>query len=356
MKVLTRYLISHLLRVGGLCLLGWLSLFAFFDVIRELGALTGDYQFVKMLMFVILTLPGHAYELMPVATLFGGLLALAALSQDSEYTVMRTSGVSLARIVWTLVGTGLLFAAFTIVLGEWVVPASERSAKQLKLAASGKIVEQDLRSGFWAKDGRDFINVRHILPDGTLRGVTVISFDDAHRMTGYLYAGAGHPVQDQVWTLEDVNQTRIASQQVTLSHLANMEWHSILSKDTLSTLLLEPEKMSAKQLWTYMGYLSQNSQDNSRYQVALWSKLFYPLACIPMLILALPFAQGQRRSGGLGMKLFMGVMLGLVFYFFNQLVGSMGKIKGWSPIMSATLPSVVFLLAALLMLWRQEKR
>ena len=86
----------------GFVLIGFLALYAFFDLIGELGDLgRGDYQLRQVFTFVLLSAPTNAYELFPVVVLIGTLYVLSHLASNSEYTVMRASGMSLARRVRT---------------------------------------------------------------------------------------------------------------------------------------------------------------------------------------------------------------------------------------------------------------
>ena len=45
-----------------------------------------------MLVHVLLQIPGHIYELLPLAVLIGTLVAMSLLASGPEYTVMRASG------------------------------------------------------------------------------------------------------------------------------------------------------------------------------------------------------------------------------------------------------------------------
>jgi lipopolysaccharide export system permease protein len=88
----------------------------------------------------------------------------------------------------------------------------------------------------------------------------------------------------------------------------------------------------------------------------LWTKLFYPLAVLVMVVLALPFAHVQSRQAGVGAKIFAGIMLGLVFYFLNRLFAHLGLLNDWPPFAAAGLPIAIFLSLAMVMMWWQERR
>ena len=62
------------------------------------------------------------------------------------------------------------------------------------------------------------------------------------------------------------------------------------------------------------------------------------------------------RHGGLGVKVFSGIMLGVVFDGLNTLFSNLGILQNWPPAVSAWIPSAVFLLAAVAMMWWVERR
>ena len=146
MKVYQRYLAREIYSAVTLVLVAFLMLFAFFDFINELESLgKGNYQLRFMALFVLLTLPGHIYELAPIAVLIGTLYALTMLARHSEITVLRASGLSTAEILGGLAKVGLAFVLLTFIVGDFIAPPAERAAKQLRLEAMSQVVGQEFR-------------------------------------------------------------------------------------------------------------------------------------------------------------------------------------------------------------------
>ncbi|MBY0268190.1 MAG: LptF/LptG family permease, partial [Burkholderiales bacterium] len=134
------------------------------------------------------------------------------------------------------------------------------------------------------------------------------------------------------------------------------QWQSVLEPSLLNVLLVKPEKMSAWSLYSYSQHLKENRQKALRYEIALWTKLLYPVAVVVMMILALPFAYFQNRQGGVGAKVFAGIMIGLGFHFLNRLFGHLGLLNDWPPFASAIAPTLMFMGLAMTMMWWQERR
>lgn len=357
MDTLRTYLAREIYSATLLVFAAFLSLFAFFDLIQELKDLgRGEYQLQHALVFVALNVPSHVYELFPVAVLIGTLYALSHLAANSEYTVMRGSGLAPWRATSTLFRIGIVFAVATLVFGELITPVSERAAKQLKLSMTSAIVAREFQTGLWVKDDRRFVNVREVQADASLTDVRVFEFDEQYRLSSISFAKRGQYMGKNVWRLREVVHTGFAATGSSVQRTEEMDWSSVLTPEILAVLFVVPERMSAWNLYQYSRHLSDNRQKTGRYDIAMWKKLVYPFASLVMMALALPFAYIHVRAGGVGLKVFLGIMLGIVFHMLNNLFSHVGQLQSWQPFLSAALPSAVFLGAAALMMWWVERR
>ncbi len=320
LNTLERYFGRQIYGAVAFVLVGFLALFAFFDLIHELGDLgNGEYHLQQIFLFVLLSAPAHAYELFPIVVLIGTLYVLAHLASNSEYSVMRGSGLSPARAGLTLVKIGSAFVIGTFVLGEWVAPRAEEAAQKVRLRAMSSLIGDDLSSGLWFKDDRAFINVREARQAQRLEGVKIYEFDSSYRLSA-------------------------------------TEWRSAVTPEMLDALIIKPERMSAWSLYKYTQHLAGNRQKTERYEIALWKKLFYPIATLVMMALALPFAYMQARAGMVGVKVFLGIMLGIFFHMLNSLFSHIGLLQNWPPFAAAAVPSTAFFLTAVMMMWWAERR
>jgi lipopolysaccharide export system permease protein len=357
MRILRRYLMREILLATALVMAALLLLFAFFDLveqIRDLGR--GNYQMRHMVRHVVLLLPGHVYQIFPIAALIGTLFALAQLVASSEYTVMRTAGVSVTRILGVLLGAGVIVAALTVLFGEFIGPACDQLAQRLRSRAITGIVLQEFRSGVWLKDDRSFVNVREVSENGQLKGVRIYEFDESLRLRAVSAAQSGEYQGGRRWVLNDVQRTTLTEVRAEVSQTQSEEWQTVLEPRLLNAFMVKPTQMSAASLLSYSQHLRDNRQKSLRYEIALWIKITYPIAVLAMMVLALPFASFQRRQSGVGGRIFSGIMLGLAFYLLNQLSAHMGLLNDWPPQVAALAPTAVFLGLALVLLWRQERR
>jgi lipopolysaccharide export system permease protein len=355
--MLFRYISREILATSVLMLLALLALFGFFDLIRELEDLgKGNYRMTAMLGYVALMLPSHTYVLLPAAGLMGTLFALARMSEQSELTVMRASGLSLGRLALFVGGAGLAIAFAVALVGELVTPFTEETAKGLRLKATRSIVAREFRSGFWVKDDKSFVNIQDVTPETELLNLRIYEFDPEYRLTSISRAEKGTYAGPNTWQLTNVELTRFDGDRARLEKLPQAKWSSVLTPDILSVLKVVPERMSALNLRAYIEHLRDNRQKSTRYEIAFWNKLLYPVAAVAMMIMVIPFALGSARAGRVGPKIVLGILIGVGFNFAGRLFSHMGTLNDWPALVSAGLPVVIVMAVGAFALRRSEIR
>lgn len=371
--IVQRYLAREILFAVALVLVALLVLYTSFDFINEVNDVgKNGYRIEQAALFVLLQVPARAYELLPIAALIGTIYALSQLASHSEFTILRVAGLSTAGAVRLVMMPGLLLVAFTFLLGEVVTPRVETLTQQLSLKAGSGPVARGFRSGLWVKDNARapdgqqrvrFVNIGSVGANNRLVNVKVYEFDPALRLQTVVFAERGRFVPPHAWQLSAVTETRFvnlggsdAPDRVEVRHEAERLWDSDLNPQLLSVLTVTPERMAARNLDTYIRHLEENKQTAERYQIAYWKKLIYPFAVLVMMALALPFAYLHFRSGGISFKIFAGIMLGIGFYLLNNLFSHVGLLNTWPPILSAAMPSIVVLTAALAAIRWVERR
>ncbi|WP_420474037.1 LPS export ABC transporter permease LptG [Noviherbaspirillum sp. ST9] len=374
MRVLDRYVSREVVGAVAFALVAFLALFAFFDLISELPQVgRGGYALQHAFLYVLMGLPGYVYDLMPIAALIGTIYALAQLAARSEFTIMRASGLSTGRAGWMLAKVGIVFVLITFLFGEVIAPASSEMGERLKLQAQGSTVSKEFRTGLWTKDvirangiegepvGSRFLNVADVTPEGQLQGVKMYEFDREFHLTAMVTADRAEYRNNNIWRMANVTETVFPrnatdiSSVVTTRQLPSRDLVSEITPDILSVLFADPDRMSAYGLATYTRHLAENKQTTERYEIAFWKKLFYPLAVLVMMALALPFAYLHFRAGGVSLKIFIGIMIGVSFQLLNSLFSHLGLLNTWPPLATAVLPSATFLLVAIAaLLWVQK--
>ena len=345
--------------------LAFLALFFFIDVVEEMsaGARRGVTPGVAALL-ALLEAPGNLYELAPISMLIGTIYALSRMAQASEFTILRTAGLGPARALGLLLLPGAVFGALTFAWGEWVVPQAERASAELNARLRGGAVGGG--RGAWLKDSTgsapqarsSAVHVSWSSLDGRLHGVRIFEFDGDSRLVRRIEADSALVRGDGAWQLEQARLTdwpaapapgaaataMLAVRQAPPGPLA---WRSSLTPDVVNAAVRPLGTMSTPDLWRYSRHLASQEQAAQRYEIRFWKRVLYPLSCLVMAALALPFAYLHARAGGTSLKVFGGIMLGISFVLVNHLSGHLGLLRDWTPWVAAAVPSFAYLVLSL---------
>jgi lipopolysaccharide export system permease protein len=353
-RLLDRYVFGLLFEQVCLVLVVLVAIFAFFAVLEQLEDVgAGRYHLGFALLLAAYQIPTLMQQLAPIAALIGALVCVGGLVASNEITAMRAAGVGLRRVVTAAVLSALCFGTLALVVSDLTVPPSQRAERQLKAQVRGEDDTLQLRSGYWARDGMRFINIRGVRPDGEVTGVTIHEFDAEDRLRLRTEAASARWVDGQ-WELSDVRQRVLDDDRVESRALPAALWASPLRPDLIDMVTVEPEGLSMRDLHTYASFLERNAQDSQRYRQALAAKYVYPLASAAMVLLAIPLVFTTPRDAGMGLRLPLGVLIGLVFHVANQAASDVGVVYGLPPLVAALGPSLTAIVAALLLFRRMR--
>ncbi|MEN9627661.1 MAG: hypothetical protein RJA10_888 [Pseudomonadota bacterium] len=360
MKTIRRLFYRDIVASVGFVTAAFLSLFFFIDFVDDLDAIGRRGRAVwHVALNALYEVPGHFYELFPIAVLIGTIYSLARMAQASEYTILRTGGLGPGRALRLLATLGVAFGAVNFVVGDYLAPAADRAA--LKLAARFDGNRQIGGAGAWlkekrkAEDGSDrslSVSIGGVSPDGVLQGVRGFEFDADGRLLSRTWARQAEVARDGTWTVTDAQimrwpAARSESPVVRNEQSARFTFTSTLDASVVAAAVLPLSSMTTLELWRYSVHLGDQSQANQRVSVRFWKKALYPLSCLVMVALALPFAYLHARAGSVSLKVFGGIMLGISFVLLNNLAGHIGVLRDWTPWVVAASPSLLFLLMSL---------
>ena len=366
-----RYVAKQIYAAFGFILFALVALFLFFDILSELGSVTGQYTLPLVMLHVLLKAPSRISEIIPVAGLIGSIYVFAMLASQSEFTILRIAGLDVKRGLAMLAKISLPLIVLTLIMSEWLGPYTESLSNQVRMKALGSAYDSQFRTGVWVKDrlrdedgigpirpGVRYVNVGKIEKDNEIKNIRMYEFDDAYRLLSIRSATSGRFDHTGGCGLDDVTETRFKETKQTDPlnpvYSAQTFTHPVLSLESevtpqiLSVLLVSPEKMSIFSLGQFINHLQGNKQDTQRHSIAFWKKVIYPFIIFVMLALALPFAYLKVRAGSVGIKVFGGIMLGMSFQLFNSLFSNVGLLGSWPALLTALIPPLLYFFLALL--------
>jgi len=365
MRTAQRYLALEIYRSSTVMLLALVGLFTFFAFIGELDNVGIRLSLNDLLHLQALALPTQVYELLPIALLIGAILALAGLAQRHELVILRVSGVSGIKLLGMLWCITLPVVLIAYVLSEIIMPSSEMRSSEASLKLLGRAAGGRMHSGYWFREVDDagnhrIINIGSLQFGGQVNDITLYEFGAQQQLLRFSRSPRGHFARGQLvldqlvethitlHAASDLGNGQIPSTPMTqLQHTAQRTLATSLTPERLIARILTPERMAMPDLLDYIAYLDRNHLQTERQVVALWRKLAYPFLLPVMITIAAPIAFMQTRRGGVGNKVFVGIVLGLGFYMLNQFMLNFGLLNHWLPWVTALLPNLIALVLAL---------
>ena len=270
-NILDRYIVrtilgSVLMVVCVLLMLG--ALFIFIDQQDDIG--TGRYTALSALWYTLLNLPQQAFELLPITALIGSLLGLGSLARGSELTVMRATGMSIARLAGTALIAGLILVASGVLLGEFLGPPLQQTAREQK--AFSQAEQRQLRRR------RRRLGARR-RPDPARRGAVRRDASSAAcrssscpRSTGCSRSATRRSASvwsKGKWLLGDYAESRFRATRVSKSDPGQRILESNVTAGFLGLAVQNPEQLTNRALWRLISYYRTNSLSRQRVRVRL---------------------------------------------------------------------------------------
>jgi lipopolysaccharide export system permease protein len=343
MNILSGYLMRAILTSTLLVVLVLLALAGLFEFIGQLESTQGGYGVPQALLFAVLRLPQLSFEMLPIAALIGSLLGLGALANNSELVVLRTAGLSVARLAGMVAMSGLVLMVVMGLVGEYIGPPLDYFARKMRDEARYEQENRDIGNAAWIKDGPVILHLEKINAEFEFGTLYIFRFNDDDSLSSIARAENSGIDDTDKWVLENVKETRFQNDSVQAVESSVAVESFDLDSDMLGVTLVKPVSLSARGLFSYISYLKRNELDSQQYETELWARIAMTATIIIMPVLALAFVFGSLRSAGSGGRLMIGVLIGLGYFLASQMLANSGQVFRLNPAIVTWLPSIALL-------------
>ena len=296
------------------------ALTTLFAMVEELGREQQAYGAGEALRYVLYTSPRRIYELAPFVIFLGALIGLGTLAGNSEITVLRAAGTSLWRIFGALaipvVGASLAAAA----LGEYAAPRLDAAGEAVRSRALQDSATIRLE-GYWHRQGSVYTRIDALGTDGELIGVSQFDLRGDQLRAASRAESAVFDEGEGFWRLVNVRSTRFEEEGTTVDAEDETPWHGDVDPRLLAArALVDPRKLALADLRLQIRRMDQERLSADTYRIAFWGKAMQPLATLGLALLAVGLVVGPLREVGMGARLSVGVVAGLLFKYLQDLL------------------------------------
>ncbi|MDP0562258.1 MAG: LPS export ABC transporter permease LptG [Candidatus Endonucleobacter sp. (ex Gigantidas childressi)] len=347
---LDRYIARNVFGAMMIVLFGLVMLESLFAFLAQLANMRAQYTMVNVFFYIVLLVPKKIYSFIPFAALIGCLVGLGNMASNCELVVMRAAGISLWRIILSAMRPALVLVFIGILLGEFFAPMLEQVAETHRTIArsAGGIYTGE---GMWHREGNEFMYFNAVQPGGVLYGVSLYTFNENMELEQSLFAKRG-VFQGDHWILEDVKRSRFNGKRYIMEENLVELWETTLTTSLLKVVILKPDGLSMSGLKTYSDYLERQDLDSGEYRLAFWIKVLQPLSVFALVMISISFVFGPLRSVSMGLRVFTGVIVGIVFKVLQSLLGPLSLVFGFSPVLAVLIPPALCLVVGVVMIRR----
>lgn len=358
MKIVDRYIISHILGLTGIVALALLAIHSFLTFVAEIDEIGRGMSYWELMLYTLWLMPTGLYVMLPIIAMLGTLMGLGMLASQSELTAMRAGGVTLPRIGFATLMAGAGLGALALLVGDWLAPQGQIAAESIKTEARSGIQAGLGGKPVWLREGEHMFHIQRLLAEDHIAALEIYTLGPQMELQAATAVEEGRYIPgprdesrggDGRWHFTGVRRTEFGPRDSRVVEMPELVWEGTLSPEVLRLFVLEADALSTAGLLRLIGYLKTNNLDTSSYALALARKLVAPFTVMAMMLFAIPFVLGPLRNTGAGQRLFVGVLIGLAFYVLNEVSGNSGVLYGWNPLLAAAAPTVAF---AGFALWR----
>ncbi len=356
-NILDRYIMRKYLAIFILVFFALLSIsiiVTFFERIDNV------YEHNKSLSLFIsyiqYRIPEFSHYILPVTTLTATLLTLGLMTKFNEITAMKACGISLYRLILSIVFLAALVSIFSFALQERVLPSANKKAEETWNRINDippRTYNFLDRRWVLSKDKDRIFHYRYYDPIANVFSrISVYDLDlDAWTLRRRIFAEKGHIEGNTLWFVSGWSRLFSDEMSTRLEAFKEMDLRVAEEPDYFVKEWKEPSLMSYAELKAYVADIEEMGFETTRFRVDLSAKLSFPFVSLVMAFIAIPFAFSMGKKGalvGIGLSL----SIAMIYWGTLGVFKSLGYVGFLSAFLASWGPNLLFVLTGLYLLLR----
>lgn len=349
-RIIDKLILSDLARnvffvTAGMTLI--FIVFTIFELIAEI--VRNQISTGTVFAYILYLTPQIVVYLTPLAVLVGVMTTFGLMASGSQIVALKASGQSVYRLAVPVFGLALVLSGAMFALQNYVLPRTNRQQEDLRQQIrSGKepprTFFQTDRQWIAGKSNRIFY-YRHFDPTSdSFAQLSIFDLDpETFQIKRRIYASrAEWNAAEGAWTLQygwlrEFEESRITNADV----FGTRQFSLDEGPDYFKRPVSDADKLNVVELKKQIADLSASGFDVLDLRIDLQNKLAFPVTCLIMALVGLPFAFSVGKRGAL-YGVAVGLGIGLVFWGALGLFTQMGRYELLPPVLAAWGPNMLF--------------
>jgi lipopolysaccharide export system permease protein len=355
LRLIDRYITTEFLKIFAICLTGFIMVFLLVELTDKM-----KYYFQYnpsgwlMVKYFLVKLPGYLFFAIPLGILMGGMLSLLLMARHSEIIAMQANGIDALSVARPVLLIGSVASLIMFVANETIIPWSNSYSEHIQNVEIARKADTTVfkRDEIWMRSPDSVTQIRKFdNSKQTLEHISVVRWDKNYNFTERIFADKAKWWENQ-WVFYGINRTsRTPDGSFHVESLPSAAVPLKKSPADFERVEKVAKDMNLTQLGDYIDKLTEEGQAPTRYLVDWHDKMAFPLVCLIMAALSVPFAvRVNPRGGGVAVGLALSLIVAFSFWIVHSMFIALGHGAYIPPIMAAWAANLIFGLTATILL------
>lgn len=362
MRILDKYVLKSFLKNFFVINLSFSIIFIVIDIFDRLHVILKYEPNLKdAIYYYLLNLPYIIIFISPIVILLSSLFLMDTLSKYNETIAMRSSGISILRIVRPLFIFGFFYSIFILAFAEYVMPKSLYMKAYIYNLKIKKQPMEDIKRRaniFYKTENNLLFSIGFF--DGYANKLFNVDITTYDKKTGGIKKKI--TAETATWNgktwLFNKSFIRTFDNGVPVD-VSFFKRDKVIEEVTVKPIDFiksskKPISMNYFELRDYIQRLKRTGELYHKQLVDLFTKVSFPFSNFIIIFFSIPLASTSVRSKGRGWIFLIGLVICFLYLAALRVSQNLGYTEVLNPEMAAWLPNIVFFVFGIFFLLKSE--
>lgn len=358
MKILDWYILKRYLITFLMMLLLFIPIGITVNLAEKIGKiLENEVPFGEVALYYLNFTIYFANLLFPLFLFLSVIWFTSKLANNTEIVAFLSSGVSYFRFMRPYIIGASIVAIVALILGLYLAPKASRGYNQfIYKHLKNKSAELQTHDIYRQINDNDYIYVSNFDTKQKMGNNFTYEHFEENKLKYKIFANTiSYSEKDSTYRLFNYVKRTISDNEDIIESTRRLDTLFTFDLDDLTPVEYIAETLSYSDLNSFIAKEKARGSSNiGRYEVVKFKKWSLPVSIFILTIIAVAVSSIKRR-GGMGVNLAIGIVIAMVYVFFDKVFGVMAEQSDFSPMIAVWFPNVVFGILATYMLYHAKR-
>lgn len=367
-KIIDRYILRHFIINFLFGILCFIIIFILVDLFENLDKfIDNNLPITSVLYYYYLFMPEIIKLITPLSILLASLFTISRFINFSEYTAMKSAGISIYRYLLPILIFGVILTGISIYFNGWVVPRSNTKKFDFERTYLKRniVTNQIMNLHFQDKQNRIISVGFYEKLTQSCNNVTIAIFNPDTLTQLDIRIDAKQMIWDNSrkdWQLFSMFQRQFlkTGQEKIIyypsKYVSELDYLKKINitPDLIYKRQLRPEELNLQEFRAFIDNLKISGLDTTKNEVDYYSTISFPFSILVTIIFGVSVSSNRRR-GGAALQFGISIIVCFIYLGFVKISQSFGYNGDISPILTAWLANITFSVISIINFYRLHR-